>query len=196
LAHLFATQIRKELFMRSKKVLIAGLLGVGVALSASTAFAQAQSPWYIGASLGQSELKDACTGVPSCDEKDTAFRILGGYQINRTWAVEVGFADLGKASDPTGEIKGNAWEIVGVGSFPVANQFSVYGKLGFFRGELKGGGLKETNTDLTYGAGVQYDFARNIGVRGEWQRYTSLGGGAFGGDTDADVLSIGVVYKF
>jgi OmpA-OmpF porin, OOP family len=181
--------------MRSKKMLIAGLLGAGVALSASTAFAQAQSPWYIGASFGQSQFSDACNTIPSCDDKDTAFRVLGGYQINRTFAAELGYHDLGEASASGQSYKGNAWELVGVGSFPVANQFSIYGKLGFYRGEAKAGGTKETNNDLTFGAGVQYDFSRNLGVRGEWQRYGKMGGGALV-ETDVDVLSAGVVYKF
>jgi len=184
---------------RDKKVFLAAMLGAAVMAAPAVGMAQArgETGWYAGISIGQSDAKDFCSGVPNCDSKDTAFRILGGYQINRNFAAEIGYHDFGKAASvPTGDLKGNALELVGVGSWPIANQFSIYGKLGLFRGEVKGFGEKETNTDVTYGAGVQYDVARNIGVRGEWQRYTKLGGGIFGVKSDVDVLSIGAIYRF
>src|SRR2546428_2401700 len=180
-----------------KKVLLAAVLGAAVMAAPAVSMAQARGDtgWYAGISIGQSDAKDFCSGVANCDSKDTAFRILGGYQINRNFAAELGYHDLGKAKVGTSDIKANAWELVGVGSYPIANQFSIYGKLGFFRGEAKAGGTKETNTDLTYGAGVQYDFARNLGVRGEWQRYGKLGGGTLK-ESDVDVLSVGGIYRF
>ena len=94
---------------------------------------------------------------------------------------------------------------MGIGAWPVSNEFSVYGKLGFYRGEAKAsasltglgsGSFKETSTDLTYGVGVQYDINREFGIRGEWQRYGKMGGGNFGGDFDVDVLSIGAIWRF
>jgi len=75
-----------------------------------------------------------------------------------------------------------------------STQFSVYGKLGFYRGEAKGFGDKETNTDFTYGVGVQYNFNPKLGVRGEWQQYKGVGGDDV--DADVNVLSVGVVWKF
>jgi OmpA-OmpF porin, OOP family len=180
--------------MRRSKALLAAMAASAVTMAVPSV-GLAQSPWYVGASLGQSQLKDACNNIPSCDDKDTAFRILGGYQINRNFAAELGYHELGKASASGQSFKANAWELVGIGSYPIANQFSIYGKLGFFRGEAKASGTKETNSDLTYGAGVQYDFARNLGVRGEWQRYGKLGGGTLV-ESDVDVLSVGVVWKF
>jgi len=35
------------------------------------------------------------------------------------------------------DVKASAWELVGIGAVAVANQFSVYGKLGFYQGEVK-----------------------------------------------------------
>jgi OOP family OmpA-OmpF porin len=48
--------------------------------------------------------------------------------------------------------------------------------------------FKDDGTDLTFGAGVQYDVSRNLGLRAQWQRYDV--------DSDADLLSIGLVYQF
>jgi OmpA-OmpF porin, OOP family len=196
--------------MSLKKTTIAALVAVsGVALS-SEAFAQAKpadTGFYIGASIGQSSSSDGCSDLPagvSCDDKDTAWKILGGYQINQNFAVEIGYTDLGKVEASgfgiNASVETTAWELVGIGSFPINNQFSIYGKLGFYRAESEGRSnigvsADDTNNDLTYGLGVRYNFTRNLGVRGEWQRYSKVGGDAIG-ESDVDVLSVGVIYKF
>jgi OOP family OmpA-OmpF porin len=178
--------------MKSIKVVLA----IAAFAFAGSAAAQLNlSSAYIGGTIGQTELKDACSGVGDCDEKDTAWRILGGYQFNRYFAAEIGYHNLGEASAPGATLEATAWELVAVGAYPIVNQLSVYGKLGVYRGELEGPGAEETNTDLTYGVGLQYDFLRNVGLRGEWQRYSKMGGGALV-ETDVDVLSVGVVYRF
>jgi OmpA-OmpF porin, OOP family len=170
--------------MGSKKALFAGLIGAAAILAVpSVSLAQSRmqdTPWYVGADIGQADL-----GV----DEDTAFRILGGYQINRNFAAEISYSDFGDAGTGSANVKANAWELVGVGSYPLANQFSVFGKLGFALVEVKALGVTDDKTELTYGFGVQYDFTPKVGIRGQWQRY----------DTDpneVDVLSIGVVYKF
>lgn len=167
--------------------------------------------FYIGGHLGQSKAKDACDGVSgpgiSCDDKDTAWRLLGGYQLNRNLAIEGAYTDLGEvsASGPGGSAsaEANALELVGVGTLPLANAFSVYGKAGIYRGEVEGrvdtalisGSDKDTNTDLTFGAGVKFDMTRNVALRAEWQRYKDMGGDDTG-ESDMDVLSVGVLYRF
>ena len=83
-----------------------------------------------------------------------------------------------------------------MGSVPVTSAFSVYGKLGGYRGEAKGLGISENNTDWTYGLGVQYNVTSNVGVRGEWQRYADLGGGGFNATTNVDVLRVGALWRF
>jgi OOP family OmpA-OmpF porin len=157
---------------------------------------------------------DICTGIPGCDDKDTAYKIFGGYQVNRNFALEGGYTDLGKATvnvtGPGGfvnaEFKANAWEVVGVGMLPVADRFSIFGKIGLYRAELKGTvssnvlgttplNGKDTNTDLTFGVGLKFDITNNFALRGEWQRYSSLGGSEVG-ESDVDVLSVGVAFKF
>jgi opacity protein-like surface antigen len=83
---------------------------------------------------------------------------------------------------------------------PVANNFSVYGKLGLYRGDTEestnfGFSADETNTDLTFGFGVRYDFGERFAVRGEWQRYQDVGGGDIG-ESDVDVISVGFLVRF
>ncbi|HEU4923406.1 MAG TPA: outer membrane beta-barrel protein, partial [Burkholderiales bacterium] len=142
----------------------------------------------------------------SCDDKDTAWKILGGYRFTRNLAVEVGYTDFGEqsASRPAGTVtfEATALEVVGVGSLPVADRFSVYGKIGMYRGDTDandtafgGGSASDSNTGLTFGIGGQYDFTKNLGIRGEWQRYADVGGDSVG-ESDVDVLSVGVIWKF
>jgi OOP family OmpA-OmpF porin len=197
---------------KHKRVMIASFMGAAIALTSATAFAQGRSDagWYLGGSFGQSEVDiENCGAGVACDEKDTAWRILGGYQINRNFAVELGFHQFGDASATAPGIgqldfEANAFELVGLGALPLGNQFSIYGKAGLYRGETKVTGtvlgvpvdLKETNTDLTYGIGAQYDVNRQLGLRLEWQRYTNMGDNATIGESDIDVMSVGLVFRF
>ena len=175
-------------------------------LVAAPAFAQDQG-WYVGLHLGQAQAKDACDGLSgagvSCDDKDTAFRILGGYQLNKNFAIELGYNDLGEvsASGPGGSasIEAKAWEVVAVGSLPFTPNLSGYLKGGLYRGDTDatapGVSLSETNTDLTFGIGVRWDFTKNLGVRAEYQIYQDVGGGDLG-ESDVNVMSVGVIWKF
>ena len=85
----------------------------------------------------------------------------------------------------------------------MANAFSIFGRLGGYWGETKFSGDatgKKKTTNLTFGLGVQYDFMRNFGVRGEWQRYSKLKARADGdtedADSNVDVLGVSVLYRF
>jgi OmpA-OmpF porin, OOP family len=195
--------------LMQKKILVSALLA-GFAAVPTLAMAQAKGGtsdlgFYAGASIGQSTAD--CPGNGSCDDKDTAYRIFGGYKFHPNIAVEGGYSPLGETSSsfPGGSLKAeaNAWDLVGLGIWPLGNNFSVFGKLGFYNAELKLSGIasgKKTTTDLTYGIGGQYDFNRNLGLRLEWQRYSGVKApdvaGTSGGDTDIDVLAVGALWKF
>lgn len=128
--------------------------------------------------------------VGANDDEEISLRALGGYQINRNFAAEVGLHRLGDINANGVRFSPRALEAVGLGAVPVG-PVSIYGKLGVYQGSNTPG---SNNTDLTYGAGVQYDLARNISLRGEWQRYDGLKTGR--GDHDADVMSVGAIYRF
>ena len=170
-----------------KNAALAALFGV-ILGAPSFAMAQAKqgdSGWYIGAHIGQAD-------VDELSDEDTSFKILGGYQINKNFAVEGAYIDFGKTSVSGIEFKANAWEVVAVGILPIADRFGIYGKAGMFWGEAKGGGEKADSVELTYGVGVQFDLARNLGLRAEYQKYTDVGDGA----SDVNVMSVGVVFRF
>ena len=157
----------------NKKWLAAMLGAAAMVVSAGAVAQQADTGWYVGASLGNAE---------AGDEDDTAWRIAAGYRLSRTFAAEVGYVNMG---DFGGGDDVTSLELVGTAHFPMGNQFSLYGLAGLAM--LEAG--DEDETELTFGVGAQYDFSRNMGVRLQWQRYNT--------DPDEiDVLSVGVVFKF
>ena len=187
------------------------VLGLSAAAFALPAAAQNMSAVYIGGGFGQSQFKGACDNVSgagvSCDDKDTSFRLFGGYQLNRNFAAELGYSDLGKAkvTDPFGstELGVTAWDLSAVGMFPVMDALAIFGRLGGYWGEAKlsgGASGSKTTTNLVYGLGLQYDFMKNFGVRGEWSRYSKVKAknDATGveDDGDVDVLGVSVLYRF
>lgn len=89
--------------MKSGRIAAAAFFGAAISLATpSVSFAQAKggSPFYIGASIGQSKAKKFCDELAgaSCDDKDTAWRILGGYQFHPNFAAEIGYHDFGKVT--------------------------------------------------------------------------------------------------
>jgi len=141
-------------------------------------------------------MRGATVSIRFVQQQDTAWKIFGGYQFNRHLAAEIGYHALGEASAPGSTLERKAWEAVGVASWPFNDRFSVFGKLGAYNGKLEARGNDESKTDATYGVGLRYDFTPHIGVRGEWQRYGKLGGDRGIPETDVDVLSVGLVYRF
>ena len=161
-----------------------------------------ESGWLVGGSVGQSKIKLDCPAGASCDDTDTAFRIFGGYNFNKHFGAELGYADLGKATFSaaglSGDAKATAWDLMAVGTLPIGDKFGVYGKLGWYRADTKSsgiaGGSSDTNSDFTMAVGGQFNFNKNLGIRAEWQQYNAVGNDSRHGDVD--VMSIGVVYRF
>ena len=153
---------------------IAAMLAVAAMAVPVAAMAQAgDTGWYVSGSLGNAE---------AGSEDDTAWRIAGGYKINRTFGAELGYANLG---DFGGGDDVTSLELAATAGIPLANQFSLYGLVGFAR--LEAG--SEDETELMFGVGGQYDVSRNLGVRLQWHRYDT-------NPEEIDVLSLGVVWKF
>src|ERR1700741_5371283 len=111
---------------------VAGLLaGAWVAPSIVLAQGSDDAGFYVGATIGQTKVKDFCSGtsVPgvTCEDTDTSFRILGGYQFNKNFAVELGYHQLGEVSirNVLGQfvkVESTVWEAVVVGMLPLGER--------------------------------------------------------------------------
>jgi OOP family OmpA-OmpF porin len=191
-----------------------GLLAtVLVSLLSLPTLALSQVPdtgWYIGIGIGQSKAKGACDGLSgsgvTCDDTDTAGKILGGYQLSKNFALELAYADLGKAKATFGA-GGSAtfgtkgFEFSGIGMLPLTEQFSVFAKAGLFSWKVDAkasgpvGSASASGTDLTFGFGLKFDFTKDFAARAEWQRYKDVGDMNTTGQGDVDFIGVSLVYK-
>lgn len=189
-----------------REILIASVMALGGVLATTQASAQA----FVGGSIGQSDIDDEITtnliDSGTVDGKDTAWKIFGGYMFNRHFGLEAAYVDLGEvsysgsfggAAVTGGKVEITGFNVAAIGSYPVNEQFSVFGKLGFFLWDAEAsdttGGVpfsaKDDGTDLSWGVGVNYNFTRNLGVRAEWEMFESS-------DADGSLLSLGIVWRF
>ncbi len=194
--------------MALKPVVVSGFLATALGVPG---IASAQDAgFYAGVSAGQGQYKNGCAGllnaglVGSCDEKDAAWKIFGGYQFNRVFGAEAGYTKLGEAhmrgALGSAQAVASGFEMVAVATMPVSGLLAVYGKAGFLRWDvdLSGAGISigDTGTSMTLGAGFQYPFTKRLAARAEWQRYNDVGNDNTTGQSDVDVFSIGLVIKF
>lgn len=161
----------------------------------------AQAGPYLGGALGQSKLKEWCTGASftACDATDTGWKLLGGYRFNRYVGVEASYIDWGEvtASFNTGAqvvAKQHSYGLAAVGTIPLGERFELFGKAGFLMTEQETRritpnplNVSRDDTEFHYGAGVKSAFTRNWAVRGEWEKTDKL---------KVELLSIGVEYRF
>lgn len=163
---------------------------------------------YIGGSVGQAMADNFCDGtaVPgsNCDDKSTAWSVFIGAQIHRNFAIEVGYREFGEMAvtvpGSVTSIDAKAFELMGVGILPIGDRLALYGKLGAYFGETDNEvstplGVtpgKDSNINLTYGVGAEWEFIKQLRLRVEYQRYQEMSGS----DVHLDAASVGLVYRF
>ena len=196
-------------------------------LGSTSALSQELLGPYIGGNIGRSSASfdtpatlDAFVGpgfpVTSSIEnnRDTAYKLYGGYRFHRNLAIEAGWFDLGHFeyiynSTPAGSLNGNlgvrGLNLDLVGILPVSDRFSVFGRVGAAYSHSRTGfgrtGVvplaavrRDKETNLKLGVGLQYAFSDRLSVRAELERYRV-------NDTlrsrgHVDMASIGLVYSF
>lgn len=202
--------------LKKAVVMLAGLLVAGAA--------SAQG-FYVGGNLGQSrtsfgsEFRGATPGdVTSYDKSDMAYKLFAGYEINKYFAVEGGYADLGDPQVNVTYVGGwdkmtqesSAWFVVGKGTLPINEQFNVFGKLGVSRNKVKSIGtdntggkdtVSDSRMEAVYGVGAEYNVTKQVGVRMEYENFGKFGDynaatGNGTGRTKTSLWSVGVSYKF
>ncbi len=144
---------------------------------------------------------------------DSGMRLKLGYKYSRFFSVQSEFVDFGRAPADIFTGPGNlasAFRSTGFGvdtvaTLPVWRSFSFYGRLGAYRGETRNafasystsllGDNAARGTRLRYGLGMRYDFTKAFGVHAELERYSPLGS-SLAGDPEAELISVGVNWRF
>ncbi len=206
-----------------------GTLGLAALAVVSSSYAVAQDAgWYGGLNIGQSSAKIADDRINSRllgggftstsitdDDRDTGYKLFGGYKFNKNFALEGGYFDLGKfgytattvpAGTLTANIKLKGLNLDAVGIVPINEKFSAFGRIGLNYAEARdsfaGTGSvnvfnpspSKRDTNYKFGLGIQYDFTQSLGMRFEAERYRI--NDAVGNKGDVDLVSVGLVYRF
>ena len=189
-----------------KKILMA------VAVLGAFAAAPASAQWYIGGGVGSAQAKmgsfspAAGVSVSGSSNRDTSWKLLGGYQFTPNWGLEAQYGALGRfkydvtqaGATSSSSFRAQQWSLAGTGTLPLSNNFYLMGKLGFSANKVSSstfmtGGNK---TDLLAGAGVGYDFNKNWGVRFEYENFGKLSTIQNGSSVKGDNWALSAKYSF
>ena len=184
----------------------------------------ANSATYIGAAIGQSRanINDADTirgltrpgqtvNTWSSDERDVGYKLFMGKQLNRNFAIEAGYFDLGdfnyRARTAQGGTTGANLSYKGlnldlVTQLPFTDRFSIYSRLGVqytkavtaFNGSLTSNRVyKDKNFNPKVGLGMEYKLSEALALRAEVERNRMEDG--IRSKANVDLYSLGLVYK-
>ncbi|WP_426117008.1 OmpA family protein [Massilia sp. PWRC2] len=188
----------------------------------------ANTTWYAGATLGQSRAAideqrirasliangATVTGF-STSERDRGFSVFVGKQLNRYFAVEAGYFDLGKfgvnaTTSGNGTFGGEASFKGGnldlVGQYPLTERFSFLGRVGakytrtntHFQGNrlnaVTDPNPSQRKAGAKFGLGLEYKLSEALAMRAEVTRFRI--NDAVGNRGDVDLMSLGISYKF
>lgn len=165
-----------------------------------------QRSWYLGAGLGITELDPDTnnTGYSVTDERDTGFKLFGGYDFSERLTVEGFYADLGSAqlsssftSQPDGEIDYSTlgasalWYFVRNGENKGENlrkglQVYAHGGFSFLSNSSSVAFSQDNSVQVQYGAGLEYGLNNGIALRAGIDLY----------DKDAGMVFVGVLKRF
>jgi OOP family OmpA-OmpF porin len=197
---------------------------VAAALAASS-IACAQV--YVGGSIGQSstsfsnDFSSNIAGISENQDKtDTAYKFFAGYEFTKNWAIEAGYANLGKPQvnysgfgiSGSAEIENSSWFIDAKATLPLNEQFSLFGKLGWAinKSELTANSnnaalnaavgfpsnQSKSTDDVHYAVGASYSFNQNFSARLEYEDFGKFGNSDNTGSTKSSMWSVGAGYRF
>ena len=207
-----------------------GLLAISgsLAMSSTAALAQVTPGFYVGGNVGgtradfnndaiNSGLTNQGFTVNSTtrDNRDTGYKLFGGYQINPNFAIESGYFDLGRfgyssTTTPTGSFNGST-RVKGlnldlVGMVPLSERLSAFGRVGAAyarsRANFSSTGAVPLNfsnrdrnrTDVKYGLGLQYAVTDALALRAEIERYRISD--PLRNRGNVNMASLGMIYRF
>lgn len=178
-------------------------------LFAIPAFAQdaPTTKWYVSADIGAAKqgISEFTFGRPVApqDRKSSAFRVRGGYQFVRFFALEASYVNLGSYStrvdmdcspapqvqcipDFRTEMDMQAFGLFGVGILPIGDRLAFRATVGFSAREKHTHQIPDGAQDYTrnshavlpgWGVGAGFAVTKKLDVYAEWNKYEGEGGG-------------------
>ncbi|PRB79919.1 porin family protein [Pseudomonas sp. MYb185] len=191
-------------------VMVSGLMVAGVQA------AESQVNGYLFGNVGQADYDFGSYFKPfagSVDEKDTAFKVGAGVQLNKYVGVELQYIDLGEATykqpdyKETIEVSGYGANLVG--TLPL-NRFKLYGKVGYHQLEAdykakdtffdERASSSEKDWITSYAVGATFAINPQFEVAVEYERYNDVEYRDIEAgrdvEVDIDLATIGLRYNF
>jgi opacity protein-like surface antigen len=199
-----------------------------VMLAAPLANAVGADYWYAGAGLGYGKVEFYPADFSSngafaetIRDSDLGFTGAIGVQLNRNWAAEVNFIQLGKFSYKYAQGSNeqeNVYEVSGWGfsllpTVPLTRNLSLFGRLGAMAAQTRNTvrnpasagfngsvtAFQVNQTTFLSGFGAQYFVNRDFGIRVEYQNLGRVGTAACvscTGRANAQFLSASAIFPF
>jgi OmpA-OmpF porin, OOP family len=149
----------------------------------------------------------------SRDTRDTGFKVFGGYQFNRNFALEGGYFVLGKlgysaTTTPAGTVdaqfKLNGANLDLLGKLPLSDNWTALARVGVAAGRSRVtyvttgpvalADTSKRNTNPKLGLGLEVAVGTGMLVRGEVERYRM--NDALGAHVNVNLVSVGLVFPF
>ncbi|MDY0748695.1 outer membrane beta-barrel protein [Paucibacter sp. R3-3] len=176
--------------MKITQTLIASLLvlgGIGAAQAADGTGA------YAGVNVGTPDYHGAVNGIQGSGSGVGA-KIYGGYQFNKNFAVEGGYADLGHIDNANGDVKTRDVYVDAVGILPVTDKISLTGSAGVAEARFTTSAGKDSSPGLKAGIGAQYQLTDKVALVSQYDYYHFTN--AFDEKPNVGEFSVGVKVGF
>jgi len=149
------------------------------------------NPYYFGGAIGPAEGNGYCSGAVKCEDKDSAWKLFGGYKFTDRLSAEGSYVTLGDLHKNGENSDVSVIAVHGVASMPVTEQFEVFGKLGVMRWSSDNTDGGQDGFGAAYGVGVKMHMNETTKLRAEWEKYPGIETSS-SEDTDIDMLSVGM----
>jgi hypothetical protein len=146
------------------------------------------SKLYVGASFGNARYDKA-------NDSSAAYTLFGGYHLNEVLALDLSYADLGKAEKGSTKAEASAFSLGVLGKLPVKTDLTLFGRLGLSSWSLdwwSPNPLSDSDIDVSYGIGADYDITSGSAMRFGLDYY-SLNGAKL--DENITMFSIGFIFR-
>ncbi|MEF1210950.1 OmpA family protein [Vibrio alginolyticus] len=160
-------------------------------ISASLLMASAaQAEVYVGGKMGKSWMEDACVAGQACDKDDSTLGAFVGYEMNKYFAVEAGFDNIGDFNQTSFGGHVEAITLAPKFSLPITEDIALYGKVGGAYVMFDG------KDDYSYlgAAGLEFNLSQNVTARAEYQTLTDISNDVT--RATGNTATLGVSFKF
>ena len=136
------------------------------------------------------------------DTDSTSFRLNAGWQFSDVFFLEAGYHSFGTFDEELDiggvlsdvSVEADGYTLGAALGFPLGENLSLFGRAGAFFWDANADVNNITlatpeDENLYYGAGADFKVSERLSLIGDWTRYEL-------DETDSDVISIGIRYRF